>query len=208
MILKDDHISSLAFVAAVYFLVAFIVIHYLRNDLDFVVHALSIYALGKNGIIIESGFVTVGLSQLLVALLLFNNFRAGRLFAGGLFLVFAGSGALIVAFFPVQPLGAELASRLPHILGAILQFLFFPLALIMLGRYMVPGQMRSYTISTAYFTSVMFVVVFILFLLKQKMEIPVFGLLEKMDIIAITSWLVIVSSRIYILSDTRALFSR
>lgn len=181
-----------------------IVAHIIKTDLDFIKHTLSYYALGDKGLVLTIGFYSIGLSQILISFLLVRNVSATRTNYAAVFLALAGVGTLLVATFPKQPDTADLILRLPHIAGAIMQFLFFPAALLSLVKAIKKTTHRNYTLYTGLFTAVMFFVVLSLFILKSKINIPVFGLIEKIDILAITCWLIFIS---YVMTRTSLLQS-
>jgi len=186
----SNYLSYASLASALVFLLTIISVHIVPNDLSFVQHPLSLYALGNNGAIIETGFYAIAISQVLLACIISIHFR---LTAGSIFLLLAGLGVLSVAIFPVQPASADLLTRLPHVIGAVMQFLFFPVALLLLTKHMPPSGPRKYTLFTGYFTAVMFVIVLSMFVLKQRMEISFFGLVEKTDIVVITLWIITLS---------------
>lgn len=194
--------SWLALIFSVYFAISVIVAHITKTDLDFLKHTLSYYALGNKGLVLTVGFYSIGLSQILIAFMLVRTITTTRIKYAAVFLALAGVGAFLVATFPKQPDTADLILRLPHISGAIMQFLFFPVALLSLTRTLKPSKCRNYTLYTGIFTAVMFFVVLSLFILKSKINIPVFGLVEKIDILSITCWLIFIS---YVMTRTSPL---
>jgi hypothetical membrane protein len=196
--------SLLALALSVYFCISIIIAHVIRSDLDFFKHTLSYYALGDKGLVQTTGFYSIGLSQILISFVLVKNVAVTRAKYAAVFLALAGVGALLVATFPKQPDTADIILRLPHIAGAIMQFLFFPTALLSLVKAIKKSNYRSYTLYTGLFTAVMFFVVLTLFILKHKINIPVFGLIEKIDILAVTCWLIFIS---YVMTRTSLLQS-
>lgn len=174
-------------------------IHYFRTDLDVFVHALSLYAIGDYGALLESGFYSIGLSQLLIAYILYK--QNSELFIVSLSLVMSGAGAIIVGLFPAQPVTADLLVRLPHIAGAILQFIFSPIAVLILGRKLTGVNFKRYTLTTGLLSAVMFLIILFMFLLTSRIEFQYFGLIEKFNIFIIAFWLFFMSVKLK--SDVR-----
>lgn len=189
-------LSSLAFYLSVYFLITIFYAHVVKLDLDIIDNTLSYYALGEHGLVLTTGFYSIGLSQVLLAKTFVSFAENSRLKLVAIFMFLAGLGAILVALFPKQPDTAELVERLPHIIGAITQFLFFPLAVLSLHSLLRPGALKRYTSITGYFTLVMFAVLLSLFILKSSLPVHGFGLLEKLNIFAITFWILFISNRL------------
>lgn len=183
--------ALISLTCAVWFLISTIIIHIIRNDLDFIEVALSTYAIGNGGMILESGFYSIGLSQLLIAGILFAQADVKK--AAALSILLAGLGVIVVGVFPTYIEPVDITIRLPHIAGATMQFLFFPVALLLLNRNMSAGSFRRYTMTTGVFTAVMFFLVLLLFIVSQRVEIGFFGLVEKLNIVAINIWLLLMS---------------
>lgn len=188
----NSKFASFIFIISLIFLADVFLIHFIKSDLEWSMVTLSHYALGDFGYIINVGFYCFATAEIACAALLILNSPRSIVYSA-LFFTLAGIGALLVAVFPVQPPTADIATRLPHILGAIMQFMFFPLALFAIDSYLVDSHMKSYTRLTGYVTFIFFVILLSLFIVKSKYQFPYFGLLEKIDIVLITIWLIIFS---------------
>jgi len=105
-----------ALIGALWFMISSVYLQYIRVDLDVVKETLSIYAIGEHGYILVSGFYAIGLTQIMIATILFKNNIANRINAIALCL--AGIGVLIVGIMPVQTEPVEFFVKLPHIAGA------------------------------------------------------------------------------------------
>lgn len=186
--------AYLAVVCSAWFILTAIVIHFLKLDLNIINHTLSQYALGQHGIILESGFYCIGIAQLLLGYYFYNLERPLKL-EGGL-LSLAGVGVIIVAIFPTVADPTNIVAKLPHIIGAIFQFLFFPIALFELQNYIQLRQYRTYTLTTAVLTAILFVATLILFVLSEKIMVFGLGLVEKLNIFAISSWILVMSYKL------------
>lgn len=190
-------IALLAFICAVFFTATITFSHIATEDLALLSDTLSRYALDKHGFVLELGFYAIGLTQLLLAFLLFGHAETKRSIAVSVFLLLSGFGVIAVAFFPTLPSPATLMERLPHISGAVMQFLFFPLAALMLAPGMNTGLRMTYTRLTGSITGVFFVVMLALFLSPSMKDFSYFGLIEKTDILIINFWLIFMSFTLY-----------
>lgn len=189
--------ALLSFVLAVFFSLTFVIAHVVTDNLAPLSNTLSHYALEEHGYIVELGFYAIGLSQLLLAFLLFSHIKTERLPLASIFLLLAGLGAIIVASFPTLPAPASLVSRLPHITGAMMQFSLFPLAALMLSRKLPVGPFKTYSQLTGIIAAVLFIVMLALFLSLSMKDFAYFGLIEKIDILVINFWLILLSFMLY-----------
>lgn len=182
----------MAFICALIFTFSVVISHVLKTELNWVNDTLSQYALGYNGFIITIGFYCIGFTQVLLASSFMNLHRASTS-KGSLLLFVAGLGIFIVALFPTQPASAEMIGRLPHIVGAGVHFLLFPLAVLVLTPSLHKGLLRRYSFITGYVSLLFFIILLVLFLIKPWFEIPFFGLLEKINVLIINTWLLVFS---------------
>lgn len=180
----------LVFFCAAVFLVDMFLIHFIKPELNWTSETLSQYALGDGGYIINVGFYSFAIAQFVWAASLVLQNRMPVIHVPLLFFL-AGSGAFLVATFAVQPDSAEMTTRLPHIAGAVMQFMFFPLALMGIKNFIQDGRAKHYTQLTAHITFLLFVIILILFIFKSTPEFQFFGLIEKINILFITLWMVI-----------------
>lgn len=185
-------LNLMAFICALVFTFSVVISHALKTDLNWINHTLSQYALGDNGFIITFGFYSIGLTQVLLASSFMSLHRATTSKAS-LLLFAAGLGVFVVALFPTQPPSVEILERLPHIVGASAHFLLFPLAVLALTPSLHAGLLRSYSFITGYVSLFFFIVLLVLFLIKPWLDIPFFGLLEKINILMINVWLLVFS---------------
>lgn len=185
-------LSYFIFFSSVIFLIDVFFIHFIEPELDWVSTTLSWYAVGDSGYIIAVGFYIFAGAEIACSALLVLTARMS-IFYGPLFFSLAGIGALLATLFPVQSLTVDLVTRLPHIIGAIMQFLFFPLALFAINNGITDGRFKYYTRLTANITLVFFVVLLSMLFLRSEIEFSFFGLLQKIDIFLITSWVIIFS---------------
>ena len=190
-------ISLLAFILAVFFTLTIIFVHITAHGLDHLADTLSRYALNEYGYVLELGFISIGTTQLLLALLLFNYTSTKQLNSISILLFLAGTGAIVVAIFPTLLPPASLIDRLPHITGAVMQFFFFPLATLRLPSYMRSSALKTYTGLTGILTAILFMVLLVLFILPSMEDFAYFGLIEKINILAINTWLISVSFAFY-----------
>ena len=190
-------IALLAFICAVFFIATIIFAHIATEDLVLLSDTLSHYALDKHGFVLKLGFYAIGLTQLLLAFLLFGDAETKRSIAVSVFLLLSGLGVIAVALFPTLPPPASLMERLPHILGAVMQFLFFPLSALALAPGMNTGSRKTYTRLTGSITGVLFVIILALFVSPSMKDFSYFGLIEKTDILIINFWLIFMSFTLY-----------
>lgn len=197
---QSTFIALLAFFCAIFFTATIVFAHVFTEKLSPLSSTLSLYALEEHGYILELGFCAIGLTQVLLAFILFSQAAEQRLILIPTFFALAAIGAIAVAAFPTLPAPASIADRLPHIIAAVMQFLFFPLAAFMLSFQMKHGFIKAYTWVTGLMTALLFMVMLIFFLSPSLKNFAYFGLIEKIDILAINFWLVFICFVLYVKS--------
>jgi Protein of unknown function (DUF998) len=101
---QAKHVALLALIAIggiVYFVVAVVVMHFLRPEYNPINHAVSNYAVGPYGDLMTIAFFVLALSVLALALGLFRSFaltKPSRIAI--LFLCLASSGMVVMGIFP------------------------------------------------------------------------------------------------------------
>ncbi len=146
-------VALLALVCALFFTLAIVLAHVITNNLSPLSNTLSLYALEEYGFILELGFYSIGLTQLLLAFLLFSHIGVKQALFISSFLILSGAGAIAVAVLPTLPPPASIVDRLPHIIGAVTQFFFFPLAALLLSAHMTGSVTKAYTRLTGFITA-------------------------------------------------------
>lgn len=190
-------IALVAFICAVFFTAIIIFSHVVTEDLALLSDTLSRYALDKHGFVLTLGFYMIGITQLLVAFLLLKYAETKQSIAASVFLLLSGLGVIVVAIFPTLMPPATPLDRLPHIIGAIMQFLFFPLAVLALSPAITHRPYKTFTHLTGVITAFLFVVMLFLFFLPSMRNFGYFGLIEKTDILIINFWLIIISFKLF-----------
>ncbi|PHS72179.1 MAG: hypothetical protein COB22_05630 [Cycloclasticus sp.] len=188
-------LNLIAFVCAIVFSACVVIAHLINTELNWLSHTLSQYALGDKGLIITFGFYCIGLTQVLLAIS-FLSLRQKGISKGATLLFAAGIGVFIIALFPTQPPSVDILLRLPHIAGAISYFLLFPLAVLAISPGIKTAGLKKYSFVTGYACLVLFVLLLVLFIAKSWVDVPFFGLLEKLNILIINAWLIVFSMHI------------
>lgn len=181
----------LALSTALFFCFSFVLVHFVRDDLDLLRTTLSIYAVGPAGWVITLGFYAIAITEFLIAWRFLQMCQTtGDLVITAL-LALAAIGAVLVAAFPYTV-------KLPHNTGAVLQLGLFPLFLLL--RVWLHRDDVKWTFSAviAFLCSLCF-----LLMLWDGLEIYNFvslGMAQKSEIICIALWLVIYSWHLPILN--------
>jgi hypothetical membrane protein len=124
MATKISASRHLALTGVLWFCIAFVVVHIIREDLEPWRRNLSLYAVGPAGWVLTLGFFSIALTQFLIALRLYRFKRSASDILSCLLLATAALGIVLVAVFPYT-------IKLPHNTGAALQLGLFPLFLLM-----------------------------------------------------------------------------
>lgn len=187
--IKKKILFLFIFFFALFFSFSAILLSVTRPDLSFISDTLSKYAVGKNGFILETGFLCIGLAEILISFVL----KKTRKNKGALFLFLAGLGMFLVTSFPMDTDKINGIYNFFHIFGASIQFLCFPLALIFLKNDDVFKNNFSFKIGIS--TLILFLIISIVY--SFNFSLKYFGLIEKMDIFLINLWLLLFPLKIF-----------
>jgi|GEM_PF-2085394 len=179
----------LSFVGSAFFLIVLITINILNRDLQFKKDALSKYAKGERGWLLTLGFYSIGMSQVLLSVILANVYTFSY---GLLLLAVAGSGTLLVGGFKMEFPKESIRGYL-HTLGAGMQFLFFPAALILMRDQFPSAITEKITLLVGSMTALFGVYIFYVFLKGTTHHLPYFGIIQKTNILLMTVWVVLIS---------------
>lgn len=179
--------QSLAIATALWFCIAFILVHFVRDDLSVWHTTLSIYAVGPAGWVLTLGFYAIATTQLLIAHRFYQLRQSTADLLVMALLVLAALGAVLVATFPYT-------IKLPHNTGAVLQLGLFPLVLVL--RVLLHRDDVLWTFSTV--MAALCTLGFLLMLWDglDILDLVSFGLVEKAEIICIALWLLFYSWRL------------
>ena len=191
---KSELISLIALIGVVWFVLASVYLQIIRTDLNVIRDTLSLYAIGKSGSILETGFYSIGLTQILIAFLLLKNDGVNNYSAISLFL--AGVGVVIVGVFPTHVEPVDSLVKLPHLVGATMQFILFPVALLLLLKDLSDSRFRYVTTLLGIVTAALFLMIAALFFVSVTIDINFFGLIEKLEIYLIDIWLICIASKL------------
>jgi hypothetical protein len=183
-------LSVFAFILVVFFIITAILIHFLKHNLDAAFYPLSLYAIGKYGGILIAGLLAIGLAEMLISLSLYHkNSVLSRVSAICLFI--AGIGAMMVAVFKMDYTGIRTITGSFHLLGAAVQFVFFPAAVFLYSFNMKNRVMKSYSRITGAATFILLIAIAFILILEMTEEIGIYGLIQKTDILFISAWLLV-----------------
>jgi hypothetical protein len=167
--------TLIAFACALYFLIASILIHFLRPDLGFISEPLSRYAIGDFSILLTIGFLAIGICEILVGI------DCKPIMLGSIFLMLAGICMLFGAMLKMD-LGSTVSVHGQiHNCAALSEFTLFPIAIFLIAAKMPRGKFKKYSILTAIFTLGLMVTLVVLFYMNSM---KFFGLVQKINIIS------------------------
>jgi hypothetical protein len=169
-----------ATIFSIYFFLTVIMAHLLKRECILKRDSLSRYAIGKWGFMVTSGFIFIGLSQVIIS---WGFFNMGNIIPAILIFISA-IGVWIVGLFRISEKRCLL---LIHETGATIYFLFFSLALLYFSLFL----------SKNIFTLVIGGLTLIL-LLGMKWSYPdrykknsKFARIQKINILFINIWLIL-----------------
>ena len=169
-----------------------IIIHPLRNDLSLRTHTISQYVIGKRGWIVTLGLYAMAVAEIALSI---GIMYIKQTSTSTILLLFAGLGILIAAIFPVDSGDNKTVAGKLHNFGAIIQFLLFPIAILLVNKNFSSPWFYYCTVLIGITTAILFIVLAYLFIYERVSgkENPNFGIIEKVDIAFIIAWVIITS---------------
>jgi len=179
---------SVIFIAG--FLAAFTLIHLLNPEMSLTTNPLSIYTFGKAGYLLRAGIIMVGFSEMIISMLLYSRNLVHRLLS--LLLFFMGITALITGILTMDIGPQRTFQGTIHIYAAGVQFILFPFVSILYG---LTGPVNTSLFSNISGILTISIVPFITVssLIESPIIINIYGLLQKVYILVIVLWLLIIS---------------
>ena len=120
-------------IAILIFLGASIIVHIINKDYSFSKVAISQFVHAKKGWIIPIGFLGITISQYALA---FGLFIETSKLLPSILITIAATGALIVTVLPTDKGTAKTTSGQLHALGAALEFVIIPIAILLYCQFL------------------------------------------------------------------------
>lgn len=182
--ISDRRYQNLAFACALWFCVAVVVVHIVRDDLSLWHRTLSIYAVGPAGWVLTLGFYAIALTQFMIAFRLYQLRRTAGDLLCVVVLVLAAIGVLLVAIYP-YPI------RLPHNSGAALQLGLFPVFLLLHVIMRRDDPLRRFTFVCALLSTAFFLL--LVWNGETDYNLGTTAMAQKAQILVNTLWLLVYS---------------
>jgi hypothetical protein len=179
----------LSFVGSSFFLLSIGIIHLIRADLPAASAALSRYAIGPYGGLLTTGIYSIGLAEIFLSIGLVGSQNVSL---GNVLLICAGISACMVATFHIEFPQKTFKGYL-HDLGAGMQFLFFPFALLQLKNIFPHGPLYVFTELVVLGNFLLLLPIAYLYFTKATHQEEYFGLIQKTNIILMSVWVMVVS---------------
>jgi hypothetical protein len=179
------------------FALAVIGLHFLRPDYDPSRRFISEYAVGPYGVVMRLAFFCLSAGSLALVISLYISIpRSARSYTA-LILLFSWSICVFVAgIFPTDLVGsAETSSGNIHDQASLIGFVSIVLASFFLLRFRKDEKWKKYHRSSL-LLSVIILVTFLAFMASIIMEFTFIGLIQRLFIILVLSWLIITARRI------------
>jgi hypothetical protein len=135
------------------------------------------------------GLYAIGLAEISLAVALATVFK---LSPGTTLLAIAGAGAVLVATFKMEYPKKTYQGYI-HVIGAGMQFVAFPLALLLLATHFTTSSLHSFTMIISSINGLLFLWIFYFTLTNTTHQVPYFGLIQKINILLMSLWVLTVS---------------
>ncbi len=174
----------LALTGVLWFCLAVILVHLIRDDLSIWRRTLSLYAVGPASWVLTLGFFSIAITQLLIAFRLFRLKRSASDTISCVLLTTAALGIVLVALFPYT-------NKLPHNTGAALQLGLFPLFLLMRATLHRDEALWRFTVWCAVLSTSFFLL--LVWNGETDYNIGTTAMAQKAQIAVNTLWLLVYS---------------
>lgn len=183
-------LSVFSMLCAFYFLVVIISLHFVRTDLNFYAVPLSYFRVSSNSYYLSSGFLLAALAEMMLAGLLKYLLSSGEMAASklGRYLLFLAAASFLLT-------GIFKFGRI-HWLGALSQMMLFPPAAMMITVSLKEGTAKHVSIFISSAAAVLFLTLSQAYGNVSAFH-PLYGLLEKMNVVLMVSWSVMMLVLIY-----------
>lgn len=180
----------ISLIAILLFLGASIFAHIINKEYTFSKDAISQYVHAKKGWIVTLGFLGITISQYFLA---YGLFLETTKLLPSVLIVAATTGALFVIVFPTDKGTIKTTSGQLHAIGAALEFLIIPIAILLYFQYFESTILSSISLICGLTCSICITIITILFIQGKMKTHRQLGLIEKTLLISLTTWIIAVS---------------
>ena len=179
------------------FAFAVIVLHFLRTDYNPLQRFISEYAVGPYSIVMRLAFFCLSAGSLALVIALYTGISGSARSYAALILILMWSICVFIAgIFPTDLIGsAETSSGSIHDKASLIGFVSIMLASFFLLRFRRDERWRKHYRSSL-LLSVIIMLAFLAFMVSIIMQFTFIGLVQRLFIMLVLSWLVITARRI------------
>jgi Protein of unknown function (DUF998) len=179
------------------FAFAIIVLHFLRTDYNPLQRFISEYAVGPYSIVMRLAFFCLSAGSLALVIALYTSIPGSARSYTALILLLTWSICVFIAgIFPTDLIGsAETSSGNIHDKASLIGFVSIVLASFFLLRFRRDERWKKHYRSSV-LLSVIIMLAFLAFIASIIMEFTYIGLIQRLFIMLVLSWLVITARRI------------
>jgi len=179
------------------FAFAVIVLHFLRTDYNPLQRFISEYAVGPYNFVMRLAFFCLSAGSLALVVALYTGILgSARSYAALILILMWGICVFIAGIFPTDLVGsAETSSGSIHDKASLIGFVSIVLASFFLLRFRRDERWRKYYRSSL-LLSVIIMLAFLAFMASIIMQSTMIGLVQRLFIMLVLSWLVITARRI------------
>lgn len=210
---EDLCIKSLAYwisvIAPLYYILAAIVVHFLRPDYNFFKNYISDYAVGQGGFIYIIAYIITAIGTISLYILMMGNLKKSSGYKiGGILLMLFGITYLLTAIFPTDILAPgsfpNTISGKIHMGSAIAGWFFFIIGAIIITKQMSKEPGWDNVFKLASILTILSIVFLISLFIVNALRAPYAGLAEKLYILSREIWLLIFAVGLKSLSEERS----
>jgi len=197
---ESSLINRLAYYISVfapgYYIVAAIVVHFLRPDYNFFKNYISDYAVGSSGLIYTMAYIITALGTIFLYILMIGNLKKSSGYkTGGILLILFGITYLLTAIFPTDILAPgsfpiTISGKI-HMGSAIAGWFFFIFGAILITKRIRKEPNWDNIFKLAIILTILSIVFLISLFIVNALRVPYAGLAEKLFILSREIWLLL-----------------
>ena len=196
--------ATVTIVGVAYFALIIIALHFIRPDLNPISQQTSAYAVGPYSFLMTSAFFSMSVATISLVIALYNGLpQQARSRIGLGLLGIWGVAVLIAMTFPIDLEGApQTLSGTIHRINGPIAFLCVTLGVILVSWRFKQDEMWRPFHRTALVLSLILLVAFILGGLSIATQSGFIGLTQRIDLIALVTWMLLTAVRLRSLALT------
>lgn len=161
-------------------------------DIQVLQFSLSRYGFAPNGFLLTIGLLLMGTAEIIIGLYFYTSSERGFKWLS-FFLSVMGITAIITGILPMDIEPAKTVPGIIHIYAAGIQFVLFPASSGLFGICKIKTRLGRFSVSISVTAITILPFITLTILSENPRFFPVYGLIQKVYILLIVTWLAAIS---------------